>query len=347
ATDTRVTTLYTISNVTQNRASVDRGIIVARRFDDNIDYFIPVAATPDFAFMLDTGSRNVFPGTYGIQVSGVGAGAVQGSKNITVPEAFGRDPSRTSYPSPTYTYPSQNRDSDSDSTAVIAGVIAGVLVMVMGLVCCLRKRSSKSNDANKQAAQAVPMAQVPGMNGPYQANTAGQPRPVGVYPQTPGQPMYSMPGQPMHPMPGQPIYPMPGQPIYPMPGQPIYPIPGQPMHPMSGQPMHPMPQPAPIAISDAMTITPAAPAVPPLQSGQDQLQHLQFSSHPRPNFVTSVGDDDPSNSQRQEVDSGNNSVTSASPNVSLSASHSPGWEPQPWTPKRPANSNVNTSTTTE
>ena len=267
--------------------------------------------------------RSGTPGVYGIQVSGGGAGDVQGPKNIIVPETFGRDPNA---PSPTHTYPSQN--SDLDSTAVIAAVVTVILITVVGLIYCLCKRSSKSGDRNNQAAQAAvsqaytqghnqtevvgnpgqatqfpvrptgpPMAQVPGMNGPYQTNTAGQPHPVGVYPQMPGQPMF------------------------------------------------PMPQPAPIAISNAMTIAPAATTVPPFQSGQDQLQHLQFSSHPRPNFVTSVGDNDQSNSQKHGVVSGPNSVASASPNVSLSASFSPGWEPQPWTPPtRPASSNVNSST---
>ncbi|KAK3814985.1 MAG: hypothetical protein J3Q66DRAFT_343552 [Benniella sp.] len=294
--------------------------------------------------MYDAGDGYYRPSAaYGIQVSGVGAGTVQGSKSIIVPETFGKDPNapsptyRTSYPYPTYPYPGRNgqadTDSDSDSevsTAVIVVVVIVVLTLVVGLMYCLCRRSKSDEEKKKQAAQAavnqvytqghyqtevirtgqatqyivrptgVPMAQVPGMNGPYQPNTAGQPHPAGVYPQMPGQPM------------------------------------------------HPMPQPAPIAISDAMTITPAANAVPPSQPGQDQLQHLQFSSHPRPNFVTSVGDNDQSNGQKQEVNSGNNSVASASPNVSLSASYNPGWEPQPWTPPtRPASNNVNSSTLTE
>ncbi|KAF9349800.1 hypothetical protein BGX34_001601, partial [Mortierella sp. NVP85] len=240
-----------------------------------------------------------------------------GPKNIIVPENFGYDPNAvtttysyrmypTSYPYPTSSV-NRNTDSDSDSTGVIVGVVMAILVLVFITSYCFY-RSSRKNEKKKQAAvnqyvvrpTGVPMAQVPGMNGPYQMNAAGQPHPAGVYP------------------------------------------------PMPGQPMYPMPQPAPIAITDAMTITPAATAVPPLQSVQDQMQHLQFSSHPRPNFVTSVGDNDQSNGQKQEVDSGNNSATSASPNVSLSASYSPGWEPQPWTPPtRPASNNVNTSSLME
>jgi len=266
--------------------------------------------------MFDTGDGYYrLADTYGIGVSGAAAGTVQGPKNIIVPETFGKDPNapsptyRTSYPYPTYSYPSQNRDtdSDSDSTAVIVVVVMVILIIVAGLMYCLCKRSKSTEVVRTgQATQYIvrptgpPMAQVPGMNGPYQTNTAGQPHPVGIYPQMPGQPMY------------------------------------------------PMPQPAPIAISNAMTIAPAATTVPPFQSGQDQLQHLQFSSHPRPNFVTSVGDNDQSNGQKHEVDSGPNSVASASPNVSLSASYSPGWEPQPWTPPtRPASSNVNTSSLME
>ncbi|KAK3814980.1 MAG: hypothetical protein J3Q66DRAFT_388897 [Benniella sp.] len=321
ATSSRDTTLYTISNITQSGSLAGSGINIPRGLND-IDFFIPVAATADFAFTLDTGTGYLPPATYGIQVSGVGAGTVQGSKNIIVPETFGRDPNapsptyRTSLPYPTYTYPGQNRnaDSGSDSTGVIVGVVMAILFLVFITIYCICRSSMKSDAEKKQAAAnqyvirptGVPiMAQVPGMNGPYQMNAAGQPHPVGVYPQMPGQPMY------------------------------------------------PIPQPAPIAITDARitapaTATAAMTTTPPLQSVQNQMQHLQFSSHPRPNFVTSVGDNDEGNSQKQEVNSGPNSVTSASPNVSLSASFSPGWEPQPWTPPmRPANSNVNTSTLTE
>jgi hypothetical protein len=66
---------------------------------------------------------------------------------------------------------------------------------------------------------------------------------------------------------------------------------------------------APIAISDAGTIPPATAtatmaAAPILQSGQDQMQHLQLSSHPRPRFIMSLGDNDQSNSRQYEVKSG-------------------------------------------
>jgi len=276
--------------------------------------------------MLDTGDGYYRPvETYGIGVSGAAAGTVQGSKNIIVPENFGKDPNAvttsytyrmypTSYPYPTFPV-NRNTDSGSDSTGVIVGVVMAILFLVFITIYCICRSSMKSDaEKEKQAAAnqyvirptGVPiMAQVPGMNGPYQMNAAGQPHPVGVYPQMPGQPMY------------------------------------------------PMPQPAPISITDARTTAPATvtaamTTAPPLQSVQDQMQHLQFSSHPRPNFVTSVGDNDQSNGQKHEVSSGPNSVASASPNVSLSASFSPGWEPQPWTPPmRPASNNVNSSTLTE
>ncbi|KAK3814984.1 MAG: hypothetical protein J3Q66DRAFT_343550 [Benniella sp.] len=327
ATSSRDTTLYTINNVAQYGSSAGSGINIPAALDE-IEYFIPVASTPYFAFMLDTYASGYLPqGTYGIQVSGVGAGTVQGPKNITVQDLNAPTTTYTYRAYPT-TYPT---DSGSDSTGAIIGVFIGILVMVVVVitVCCYRKRSSdNNNEKEKHGAETtanqvyngrhnstemkgqetphivepavMPMTQVPGMNGPYQMNRVSQPHFAGAYP------------------------------------------------PMPGQSMHPMPQPAPIAISNAMTITPAATTVLPFQSGQGQLQHLQFSSHPRPNVVTSVGDNDRSNGQRQEVNSGSNSVTSASPNVSLSASFSPGWEPQPWTPPtRPASSNVNTSTPTE
>ncbi|KAK3814938.1 MAG: hypothetical protein J3Q66DRAFT_343429 [Benniella sp.] len=325
ATESRDNTLYTISNITQNGSSAGSGINIPTALD-MIDYFIPVASTPYFAFMLDAEGGYLSPGMYGIQVSEVGAGTVR-SADLNLQDL--NVPTYRAYPT---TYPTdRNTDSGSDSTGAIIGVFIGILVVVVVVitVCCYRKRSSdNNNEKEKHAAETtanqeyngrhnstemkgqetphivepavIPMIQVPGMNGPHQMNRAGQPHPAGVYPQMPGQPMY------------------------------------------------PMPQPAPIAISDAMTITPAANAVSPSQPGQDQLQHLQFSSHPRPNFVTSVGDNDQSNGQKQEVDSGNNSVTSASPNVSLSASYNPGWEPQPWSPPtRPASNNVNSSTLTE
>ncbi|KAK3814983.1 MAG: hypothetical protein J3Q66DRAFT_432711 [Benniella sp.] len=268
-------TLYTIDSISQGGSSIDTGITIAEGYDD-IDYFIPVVATLDFAFMLETDSYFLSPGTYGIQVSGDGAGTVRELMPIIVPEAFGNPdvPSK-------YTYP----NTTSGSTGLIFGVFIGVVVALFITIYCYRKRfSHSSNEKKKQAVvnqvstqghnqtevvenpgqttqyivrpAEVPMIQVPGMNGPYQSNTTGQPHPEGIYPQMPGQPMHSMP------------------------------------------------QPAPTAISDAMKITPAATTVPPSQPGQDQMQYLQLSSHPRPNFVTSVGDNDQSNSQQHEVKSG-------------------------------------------
>lgn len=165
--------------------------------------------------------------------------------------------------------------------------------MIVIMFYCFCKWPSESDDKNKRAAEATvthiytqghhqtevvkkpgqatqftvrpaeaTMEQTPGMIGPYQMNTTGQPHLAGAYPQMPGQPMY------------------------------------------------PTPQPAPIAISDSRTIPPAtAPApilttTPQFQSAQGLMQHLQSSSHPRSTFVMSVGENDQSNSQQQEVKTG-------------------------------------------
>jgi hypothetical protein len=256
-----------------------------------MESFIPVAATPDFAYMLDIGDRSYrYRSTYmySIEVSGAAAGTVRESNEIVVPESLGYlDTPPSKFPPPFKYELNPNWYPKSDLTGLVLGVVMGVLVGLFMIYCFCKRSPASDDEKKKQAAQAavnqaftqghkqtevvenpgqatryivrpteVPMAQVPGMNGPYQSNTTGQPHPAGVYPQTPGQPM------------------------------------------------QPMPQPAPIAISDAMTITPAAIAVPPSQSGQDQMQHLQLSRHPRPNVVTSVGDNDQSNSQQLEVKSG-------------------------------------------
>ncbi|KAK3814982.1 MAG: hypothetical protein J3Q66DRAFT_388899 [Benniella sp.] len=327
-TSSHASTLYTISNVAQVGSSAGPGITIPQKLV-GMDYLIPVTATPDFAFMLYIGEGSDSTGLYGLQVSGVGAGTLQGPKNIIVQDLNVPTTTYTYRASPTVSPTYRNTDSGSNSTGAIIGVVIGVLVVVVITVCCYCKRSSDNNNEKKKHAvettpnqvyngrhnttemkgqetshivepAVMPMTHVPGMNGPHQMNTAGQPHFAGAYPQ------------------------------------------------MSGQSMYPMPQPAPTVISDAITITPAATTVLPFQSGQEQLQHLQFSSHPRPNFVTSVGDNGQSNSQQHEVNSGPISVVSASPNVSWSAPFSPGWEPQPWTPPmRPTSNNVNSSTLTE
>ncbi|KAF9349801.1 hypothetical protein BGX34_001602 [Mortierella sp. NVP85] len=251
--------LYTINNISQGRFSIDTGITIAEGYD-MIDYFIPMVSTPDFAFMVETDTRFSSPGMYAIQVSGDGAGTVRGLMPIIVPETLGKQDVPSKYPYP-------NRASDS--TGLIVAVFIGVLVALFLTIYYFYKRLSDRNDKKKQAVQAaleevhtqehnqtevvedseqatqhivrpaeIPMAQVPGMDGSYQTNTA-----------------------------------------------------------------------APIAISDAGTISPATATAtmitaPILQSGQDQMQHLQLSSHPRPNFVTSVGENNQSNSQQHRVKSG-------------------------------------------
>jgi hypothetical protein len=215
-----------------------------------------MAATPDYAFMMDTG--NSYPGAYALELSGANTGSVKGPKNIIVPEAFGKDPDAiptpTSTPTPTNTNTNSSSDSDKTPIGTIIGVVIGVLVVVVITVYCYRKRSSHNNNEKKKHAAetnqvyngrhsptevkgqetphivepaVMPMTQVPRMNGPYQMNRVSQPHFAGAYPQMPGQPMY------------------------------------------------PMSQPAPIAISDARTITPAATAVPSFQSGQDHMQYLR------------------------------------------------------------------------
>lgn len=300
-----------------------------------------MAATPDYAFMLQT--DYLYQGTYAIEVAGATIGTVWGVRNVIVPERFGTD--NTPKPSPTIR--AKSSDSDSDTTGTTIGVIAGIVFLVIVIIFLLCKRMSLNEKEKKKRAEAaatvvaaapvatnhvytqghnqtevlsnpgqatqyvvrptgVPMAQVPGMNGQYQMNAAGQPHFTGVYPQMPGQPMY------------------------------------------------PTPQPAPIAISDARVIPPATTASPmwatppPYQPVQNQMQHLQFSSHPRPNFVTSVGENDQTNNQQHEIKSGPDSLPSTSPQASSSASFTPGWEPQPWTPPqpstRPTSSTVDPST---
>lgn len=272
-------------------------------------HFVPIAATPEYAFMVD--DRYGTAGSYALVMSGDNAGTVWGPKDVFIPETYGKDPNAK----PT----DSNPESSSLSSGAILGVVVGVLAVVGLLSFCLY-RSSNKNKNKKQATvtgnqtytqghnqtevvtkpgqttqyiirpAVVPMAQVPGTNGPYQMNTAGQPHLAGAYPQ------------------------------------------------MSGQPMYPTPQAAPIAISDARIITPATIATtttttaPSYQPVQNQMQHPQFSSHPRPNFITTIGGNGQSNNHQDEVKTGPDSVTFGSPNTSLSVSFDPNWEPQPWTP---------------
>jgi hypothetical protein len=297
--------------------------------------------------MLDTGTDYLASVTYGIDVSGASAGTVRGVMDIIVPETFGLDRNvptttytyrayPTAYPYPTYPT-DRNTDSGSNSTGPIVVVVMGVLTVVFVTMYCVCKSTMKNDDERKKRAAQAVVNQVYTQehNHTEVVRNPRQPTQFIVRPtEVPIAQVSGMDGPHQMKTAGQPH--LAG--VYPQ---------------MPGQSIHTIPQPAPTTISDASTISPATATAamtttPPLQSVQDQLQHLQFSSHPRPNFVTSVGDNDQRNSQQQEVDSGNNSATSASPNVSLSASHIPSWEPQPWIPPtRPANSNVNPSTLTQ
>ncbi|KAK3814981.1 MAG: hypothetical protein J3Q66DRAFT_432708 [Benniella sp.] len=138
----RANTLYTINNIAQNGSSAGSGINIPTALDE-IEYFIPIASTPYFAIMLDADGTGYLPqGTYGIQVSGVGTGTVQGPKNITV-----QDLNVPTYPT------DRNADSGSDSTGAIIGVFIGILVVVVVItVCCYRKRSSDNNNEKKKHA---------------------------------------------------------------------------------------------------------------------------------------------------------------------------------------------------
>ncbi|KAF9537643.1 hypothetical protein EC957_007850 [Mortierella hygrophila] len=101
--------------------------------------------------------------------------------------------------------------------------------------------------------------------------------------------------------------------------------PGQP----SASTIYPSGQPAPTTILPKAPITPVPQQH---QTYQDQMQALQFSSHPRPNYVTTGYSTEPTTSSPPVSYSGSSGVPQAA------------WQPTPFVPPTRPSSSINTPT---
>ncbi|KAG9069784.1 hypothetical protein KI688_009109 [Linnemannia hyalina] len=104
-----------------------------------------------------------------------------------------------------------------------------------------------------------------------------------------------------------------------------YPLPGQP----PASTTYPSGQPAPTTI---LPMAPITPVPQQHQTYQDQMQALQFSSHPRPNYVTTAYSTEPATSSPPVSYSGSSGAPQAV------------WQPTPFVPAIRPSSSINTPT---
>ncbi|KAI8353917.1 hypothetical protein B0O80DRAFT_65780 [Mortierella sp. GBAus27b] len=264
-------------------------------------HFTIVGTTPVYGIMYDPSKRQ----TNALVLSGPNTGSVWGPKNITVPERFGID--ENARPSP------PRNNSSKSSAGMIVGIILGVLAMLGIVLHCFHKYLPRNDDKEtpptrvhnrtgvNRAAQRivrpteVRMVRAPGSNRPYQAAQRIV-RPAEVR-------MVRAPGSSQADTASPPPY--------------------------NGG-LHPFLQPAPTASlvgTRAVTTFVTSPTTQEFQSVQDQVQHLRFSSHPRPNFVTTVGEDGHSVTQEHDIETGPESMAPPSPTSSVSTKVCSEWHP--------------------